>query len=282
MPTLIPITESCNQNCLFCSAKGRNESLVLSSIFKIINQENILVSLSGGEPTLSPDLFRVIKYAKGRGLSVELQSNGVTLSYFDFAERLTRAGVDLFNINFPSHLERESNLITQTKGFYPKRMKGLHNLEKLKAKVRLTHVINSRTIIYLEEFVDFLATNLKFILYIQFSLIKNMGSVRTYPELIPEYEKVGGTLLRAMKKCKKNRIDFLVDHIPPCYLSEFYINHVDILKSKNEKFNQLANKEKSKIKQCAGCRLEGICWGVRKDHLDYFGEKMKVYPVKFR
>jgi MoaA/NifB/PqqE/SkfB family radical SAM enzyme len=278
---LLPIIEKCNLNCLFCSAKGRSGKTDLTSIRSLLNQARKGLIISGGEPTLSEDLLEIIKEAKGRNLFVELQTNGVNLYYSDLARQLVQAGVDLFNINFPSHIGSVHDKLTQTDGTLPLKIAGLKNLTAFKANIRLTHIINGLNYKKLEEYVDFINNNFPKVKYIQFSFLKIIGAVRSHQEIIITYQQVSPYLLLALKKCKQNKIGFIVDHIPACYLGNYKKYHVDYLKA-NERQNSgdsfYSLMEKMKIEDCSQCSFCDFCCGVRKDYLDFFGKDAKVKP----
>ena len=76
-------TSGCNMNCWYCHNKqlipDSQESANLDNILDFItSRKNFLdgVVISGGEPTLQPDLKEVIKKIKGIGLKVKLDTNG--------------------------------------------------------------------------------------------------------------------------------------------------------------------------------------------------------------
>lgn len=273
MATVLPIINQCNQNCFFCAAGGREDNVGLEYVFQVMDREKESVAISGGEPTLSRNLFKIIEYAKEKKLKIELQTNGVTLSYFELTKKLAKEGVDLFNVNFPSHLEEVTDKITQTKGLLPKRIEGIKNLERVNANIRLTHVINSFNYKHLEDFIDYIKNNFKQIEYIQFSFIKIMGSVCGSEWMVPPYNDVQPYLLNALKKCAKYKIKFLIDHIPICYLPGFEDCHADFQKISEGADTYFSRKEKIKLKECRGCRLGEFCYGVRRDYIETFGKK---------
>lgn len=278
---LLPIIEKCNLNCLFCSAKGRSEKTDLISVQSLLSQARKGLIISGGEPTLSEDLFEIIKEAKNKDLFVELQTNGVNLYYRDLAKQLVEAGVDLFNINLPSHKDSVHDKLTQTNGMLPLKIAGLKNLTALKANVRLTHIINALNYKKLGEFVDFVSNNFSEIKYIQFSFLKIMGAVRSHPETIIPYQTASPYLLNALRKCEQNKISFVIDHIPACYLGDYKKNHIDCLKADAQKNNgdsSYSLLEKVKLKVCQKCSFSSKCYGVRKDYLEFFGKDAKVKP----
>ena len=276
----LPITEKCNQNCLFCSATGRSANTGKKFFRQIINQSKDRLTVSGGEPTLSPDLFWVIKEAKKKNLFIEFQTNGNTLYYKDLVLKLVKSGVDLFNINFSSHLSPINDKITQTKGLLKNKIIGIKNLQNVGANIRLTCIVNALNYKNLEDYVIFVSQNFPKIKYIQFSFIKIMGNARKNPQILITYEETQPYLLKAFKKCQELNIDFITDHIPLCYLDDFVKYHIDYQKIVSGKESVVSLKEKVKLKQCADCRLNSFCYGVRKDYLEFFGEKTKVKPIK--
>lgn len=76
-------TSGCNMNCWFCHNQsllsGQDSDAKLEEIFDFIKgRKGFLdgVVVSGGEPTLQPDLEDVLKRIKELGLKVKLDSNG--------------------------------------------------------------------------------------------------------------------------------------------------------------------------------------------------------------
>lgn len=280
MATIIPITNQCNQNCLFCSAQGRKEESGKRFLEKMINQIKDGLVISGGEPTLSPDLFWIIKKAKDKDLSVELQTNGNTLYYKDLARKLVEAGVDLFNINFSSHLPLINDWISQTEGLFKNKVEGIKNLQKRNANIRLTHVICALNYKNIEDFVVYVRKNFPKINYIQFSFIKIVGAAKKNPKILVNYQKVQPHLLKALNRCQKYGIDFLVDHIPPCYLGNYKNHHIDYQKISGGEKPEYSLREKVKISECHPCSWFDYCCGIRKDYIKFFGSKIKIKPIK--
>lgn len=280
MSTILPITNQCNQNCLFCSAKGRKDELGRKIFQQIINQTKDSLTISGGEPTLSSDLFWLIEKAKKKNLLIELQTNGITLCYKDLIVKLVKSGVDLFNVNFSSHRPLVNDKITQTKGLFNKKIKGVKNLQTQKANLRLTCIINSLNYKDLEDYVVFVNQSFPGIKYIQFSFIKIMGAAKKNPQILVSYQKVQPYLLRAFKKCRELDIGFIIDHIPLCYMADYKKHHIDYQKISQGEKSEYSLQEKIKLEECRHCSWSFYCCGVRKDYLKFFDQKTKVKPIK--
>src|SRR6267154_3634815 len=96
---LIEINEHCNLTCPVCfaeSSPARDKQLPLATVERMLDAlvasegEPDLLQISGGEPTLHPDLFAIIAAAKRRNVRhVMLNTNGIRIAAEpDFAARL--------------------------------------------------------------------------------------------------------------------------------------------------------------------------------------------------
>ena len=281
---LLPITVTCNQRCLFCSAYGRDDGAraagALRELEKMAAAGADSVALSGGETTFSPALARIVAFARKKGLKVELQTNALTSCYPAKAAWLAGLGADLFNVNFPSHQAAVNDRLTGTKGTLPLRLAGVRNLIKSGANVRLTHLITALTYRKLPEFVAYAAEKMPGMSYIQFSFIKGVGLAAHNAWLAPEYALVSPYLTKALALCGKLGLEAVVDHIPPCFLGRFYRLHIDFIKLAAGRDTAVSESEKRKLPACAGCALERRCFGPRTDHAEMLKGSKLVRPLK--
>ena len=103
--TLIEITDSCNLRCPVCyssSGPERIEHRPLSMIEKMLDAvvrnegKPDVVQISGGEPTIHPDFFRIIAMAQERPIRhLMVNTNGVRIAQDEeFVKRLVEFGPD--------------------------------------------------------------------------------------------------------------------------------------------------------------------------------------------
>lgn len=95
MKLKLKVTEICNANCSCCQqrleryAEDHVYVMPFELACKCIDDAKRIgwkqLILSGGEPTLHPDLFEIIKYGKEQGMVVSLYTNGgmLTNEYID-------------------------------------------------------------------------------------------------------------------------------------------------------------------------------------------------------
>jgi uncharacterized radical SAM superfamily Fe-S cluster-containing enzyme len=125
---IIEITGQCNLNCNICFADASiGEHVPLDEITRMIDAyvsyetEPELLQLSGGEPTLHPDLIEIVNYAKHLGVQdVAVSTNGLQLLETGFAEELAKTDpviylqFDTFDPNV-SRMIRGRNLVEEKK-----------------------------------------------------------------------------------------------------------------------------------------------------------------------
>jgi 7,8-dihydro-6-hydroxymethylpterin dimethyltransferase len=125
--TVVEVTDRCNLTCPTCYAGssptyGRHRTLdeVKRMLDAVVANEHEpdVVQISGGEPTLHPQLFEILDYAKSLPIKhLMLNTNGIEISKnFEFAQRLAS-----YAPNFEIYLQFDSfkNEVLQT-------MRGAH------------------------------------------------------------------------------------------------------------------------------------------------------------
>ncbi|WP_081702715.1 radical SAM/SPASM domain-containing protein [Desulfuromonas sp. TF] len=105
----LEITSYCNFDCDYCVQENSNiNDLCFEEWCIIIDKLKSFgitqISIIGGEPTLSSDLFEIIRYAKKQGFVVSLCSNG-SLVDNSYAQALSASGLDQIQINI-DHIDK--------------------------------------------------------------------------------------------------------------------------------------------------------------------------------
>ena len=82
----ILVTNACDLDCIYCFSefhKSSSQHTPKGKIFEMIDQleknGTVLVTLTGGEPTLRNDLGEIVEYAANTRMMVELVSNGLNI-----------------------------------------------------------------------------------------------------------------------------------------------------------------------------------------------------------
>ncbi len=139
--SLVEITDSCNLRCPVCysgSGPERLEHRPLALIEKMLDAvvrnegHPDVVQISGGEPTLHPDFFQILKAAQARPIRhLMVNTNGVKIAQDeDFVKRLADSAPEVeIYLQFDS-FEREALLDLRGGDLRPIREKALERLNK--------------------------------------------------------------------------------------------------------------------------------------------------------
>jgi MoaA/NifB/PqqE/SkfB family radical SAM enzyme len=110
---LIPMRR-CNLSCAYCNeydavSKPVDCETLLGRIDRLASFRTAVLTFSGGEPMMHPDLDKLVAHARRRGLFVTLITNGYYLSR-DRIERLNAAGLDHLQISIDNVEPDESSM----------------------------------------------------------------------------------------------------------------------------------------------------------------------------
>lgn len=104
------ITSRCNSKCITCDSwklTDHSGELTLEDFKRIageIREMNVpIVTLGGGEPTLRPDIWEIVRILKDRGLNVQLTTNALALRETQ-QEKMYQSGLDRVTVSVDSHL----------------------------------------------------------------------------------------------------------------------------------------------------------------------------------
>lgn len=168
----IRLNWECNARCKMCGLsnyiyrqdQNRKNNLSLDEIKKIIDDLKELgctnLTLSGGEPTLSPILIDTIQYATDKGIQTALNTNGFLLDK-EYLERLIVAGVKIFTFSIDSPIEKQHDEIRGLKGCYQRAAEAIDMINEYNKKsdskvfVLINCVLLKENIRHIHKFTNF-------------------------------------------------------------------------------------------------------------------------------
>lgn len=288
---IICIEFNCNCDCVLCMLRGLRKKLKPVSFedFKktisspeIYKKHNSLI-LSGAEVTISKDLEKFVKYAKGLGLykHIQIQTNGRLLSDIKFCKHLKKMGVDEFFISiFGSNSETHDKL-TKVKDSFRETLRGIQNLNKLGARIITNTVIVRDNYFMLPQMIELVAS---------FKNVKEMVFWNYWPmdftdkfDLIERNLNIRPYLEQSIVGCRKNNIKSAIKYFPECMLGSYwkYLDNSqpDIIIDEMYWGEFLKNGHNCLFKNICGA---GRCTGLTTAYVKKFGwEENVLEPVKF-
>lgn len=292
----IQITRNCNQKCRFCSNppsgfKDLSFEKIKRIIDRYINKKYQGVILTGGEPTLHKDLFKIIEYCRQKNFSCKLITNGQKLKDKEYVEKLVEHGLQHFHISIYSHRKKIQAYLTQNPHSFDNLQKAFKNLSNfvphLTVNVNIT--INKYNADHLSKLVRFIVEKWPFVNHFVFNNLDPISDrCKKNFDTIPQLNDFHLELIKSLQYLEKNKKTFRVERVPLCYLPGFEWCSTETRKIvKSEKrpiyfldkkgFKSQKNFFYQKAPVCAHCKLFQICAGLYQ--MDKYYNSKELYPV---
>jgi len=271
----------CNNNCSFClnSDKTWQKSLddIKQEILRAKKKGVKVINFTGGEPTIRKDFFDMLDLAKRTGLMIICHTNGRTLQYDWFAERMQLYRPIRFLISLHAHNKELYQNMANADG-YEQTIKGIKNLKKNKIGFNINTVINSKNIDYLPLIAEHHSGLNPDI--IQLSWIRPQGKAKDSPDLL-KFSEGKEKLKEALEILKREKQEFSLIGMPYCLLPEYnqykgdpYKESIIISKDNKEKSATDHNTETRKrlAQSCETCGSLNECGGIHSGYPAEFFE----------
>lgn len=278
---LLRINGHCNMSCSFCfvdrTVPDYETEQLIGDIQRLREAGARHLVLSGGEPTLHPDLAQLVGEARRLSFStIEIQTNGVKCEDRAYAERLVSAGLNKVTISLHSTDPAKSDEITRLPRAFERTLRGLHNFRNIGIETQIAHVITKNNYEELPEFFGFLAREFppaKAQLSVCLAIAQGISDL-VYTWVIPRFSEI--------KPYVRAALDIALDHdigfggmvgqggYPPCMLDgelKYYQTNLEnIFRSGDH------GKQFYKADRCGTCSFDSLCLGVRRSYVQVYGD----------
>lgn len=291
----LQVSRVCNQACRFCSNPANGRMIPFKKAARLVDhyvQKGYAgLILTGGEPTLCPDLADIIRYASRKMLPTRLITNGQKTADPAYLDGLLDAGLGHVHVSIYSQRPEVHDFLTQKPGSLERASRTLELLGRSGATVNVNTVINKRNADHLSAVVRWLVERFPHVRHVVYNnLDPLMSPPATVGDCIPRFKDFELELLRALAALTKAGKTFRVERVPLCYLAGF--EHVStetrkIVKNERRAVYFLDEKglyvQKKKFWQygkpsrCRACTLEAICAGVYQ--MDKYYSAGEACPV---
>ena len=223
----ISLTGLCNNSCIFCLDGDRNDRYhrakteVEKDIEKGFKEGATRLVLSGGDPTIHPDITSFVRYGKKIGYKrTQIITNGRMLAYKSFVNSLADAGLDEVTFSTHGHNAGLHDTLTSVKGSFKQVMRGVKNAQKAGFIVNSDTVVNKLNYKYLPEIISFLYS--KGINEVNLMSIVPFGRAWKNREIILyEFEDIMPFVNKVIEYCKENNITLWFSRFPAEYLENY-------------------------------------------------------------
>jgi organic radical activating enzyme len=275
----IQVVRHCNHFCGFCSNPTTPYTHDLASMQPLVDdfvaRGYFGVILTGGEPTLHPDLPGIARYARDRGLHVRLITNGSRLADPAFARDLAAAGVQLAHVSIYSVRPEIEAELRGVEGTLASAFAALDSAHAAGIEVNVNCVINRRNADHLDHNVRYLTRHHPQVRHFVWNnLDPSMGRAEVnQARFTPRLADFELSLERALRHLHRTGRTFRVEKVPLCYLGSFPEASTEtrkIVKGEERIVHFLDAKQTVRqtawdhvyADACRACTLREICGGL--------------------
>jgi len=245
------------------------------------------IDFNGGEPSLREDIVELVAYARQLDYeTIAMTTNGRSLYYRDFAERLLAEGLNHIILSLHGHTPKLHNSLVQSQQAYQQALQGLKNVQELDPEV---YVCTNTTIVQQNyQFLPQIAEkNIGLgVDALEFIFVHPRGNALTnFEQVVPHLEKIAPYIAQTIDVAEDNSDkQILMRYLPLCYLAN-RLSYSSEYQTKNKlreqhvgsDFKDLnvekGRKEVGRVKApfCSTCGLNGICEGIFKEYAERRG-----------
>ena len=277
------VTDSCQERCLFCFFYDTDaiDNLIrnhdLSDVVQQLEPEKTTqVVLTGGEPTLNPDLVSYVKVLHERGFKdIIMQTNAIRLAEGDLLEQL-EPYKDVLGIGFSVHAasaETNDVVTTVARDLFAPKLVALKKASEMGFRIKCVYVMNKHNLPELTDFINLVHEHCPGSRpLVQFSFPSVHGRQALFVDSYPRLTQAGPALIPALTRAKEVEVPVSFCHtcqVPPCIIPD-QTEHLECMWFDTPP-QDWWDMDHGYGPDCDSCVLRPRCPGVWQGYLDHFG-----------
>ncbi len=280
---------TCNNNCMFCSVGDKLRTYdktteeVMLDIDRACGENPSEINLTGGEPTMRKDFFRLLSHARERGIpQIRVTTNGRLFSYSGFAKEAVRAGLTGAIVSYHTHDRNLHDSLSRVRGSFVQTSAGLKNLVSAGLVIDINTVLTSESVSSLPETME--SINGVRSVCIIFPTID--GHMRKNMGLVPRMSECRESIHSAIDVLESKGIQSWVLNYPLCFMqghencsSMMSMNTKMFWPGKDTNLDRKRKGDNAHVPVCGKCMYRECCPGVMKGYLEAFGDS-EIEPVR--
>ena len=283
MKALIKVGYACNDHCGFCHTLhvrhiDGSAAEVHAKIERAKALGHTMVVLSGGEPTIRPELFAWAAHVAELDMDFGLVTNGRMLAYPDVVERLLKHRLRYVYLSLHGGNAKVHNLMVRSQAF-EETYGALANLTGKGLDLHVNCVITKHNVDHLRGVVDACLPYPDAKLKLSMVEPKGGGDV-LFDNLMPRVTYVAERVIDALEHARTRGIDVSHGAIPLCLLPGWEHAYDDLkthryatmIEVGEPDFFPVDDANKTHPPPCEGCALRGPCPGLYRGYHDAFGD----------
>lgn len=282
----IKLGYSCNNECVHCVISDYRDLVLSRGLPLDVSADDYQkemeeaqargmdrIVLTGGEPTIRPDLEILVAKARDLGFQIDMQTNGRRFCDLEFCRRLADIASIHYCIALHGPDSEVHDSITQRPGSFDETVQGIKHLVALGQRVSGKLVISRLNLPVLVETTElFISLGVS---HISLTFPHACGNARThFDQVMPTYREVREPLHRALDLCIQQCVSADTEAMPFCQMRgyEEFVAELFLAQETGTLLKQYGEEElidwetkrpsiKRKFPQCGQCRFDAICEG---------------------
>jgi len=287
----LAISDICNYKCENCPCKRKRKNVIEFEEFKeyiekIKKEKDVeRIVLSGGEPTIHPQFFEILKYLNSKGMHITLLSNGSMLSNLEFIENIKKS-FDINRLNIVMTLynvsEKKHDIGTGVKGSFRNTLLAFDLLIENNIEVKLKYCISKENYKSISKFLKYFDKRFPENVSFQITSLDFSGmSIEQKKKNYYKYKNVKYHLNKALRSFNDKR-ELIIVNTPLCASNYKYWKYYVKKQKKAYDSYKSTTTESKKVKydcdcfskKCKKCKVYDICPGIYKTNYEYIGDKL--------
>lgn len=286
----------CNANCIFCynPAGSKDFRPFKEAAKELINARDAgyrKISFSGGEPSLRPDLHKLILLASRLGFeNISLYTNGILTSDFRLVKMLKKCGLGSVFVSVHSHFKETHEKLVGVGGAFESALKSIRNFQRSGINVNLVFVINNMNCRQMPGYLDYFSR--RGVKAFTFAFPRYLGKFRNSGETGSAGKRLSAitwagalpSIRKAVRAAGDNNVNAEFLNIPACILGisenligDMYRENSSLPGDTRE--SGMVGITRPKLKLCLNCRYLLRCPGPCEDYIDRFGQE-GIHPIR--
>lgn len=292
LKALIKVGYGCNEHCTFChTLEVRHidgaSAEVEAKIRRAAQLGHAMVVLSGGEPTIRPELLRWARLVAELGMDLGLVTNGRALAYPALVDELVGLRLRYVYLSLHGGAPAIHNRLVRTDAF-DQATAALRNLAGRGLDLSVNCVVTRQNLAHLRGLVDLVLPLHDVAL--KFSMVEPKGGGDAhFASLTPRVADVAAAVADAIAHGRARGAGSRLQHgaIPLCLLPGLEDSYSDLrthrywtmIEVGEPDFFPVDDANKVHPPACDGCALRGACPGLYRGYAAAFGDG-ELRPVR--
>lgn len=217
---------ACNNRCVFCAQGHKREGCPFIDLPALVHRLELgrttsdELVLTGGEPTLHPQILELVHAARELGYArIQIQTNGRRLCYLAFVDALIEAGATEFSPALHGHTKLLHEALTRAAGSFEQTVRGIQNVVLRGASVVTNTVVVRANLPHLPALTGLLAR--LGVAQAQLAFVHPVGTAQELCEqVVPRFSDLVAPLRLSLLAANRHGMRLCTEAVPLCFLRD--------------------------------------------------------------